>query len=83
MNPLKTLRKNTRAVGIGGIMMAIIGLSVGLYVAAAVLPEAIVNITNTANWSGAPSVVITLGTTVVGIVSVVALIMIVLKYVRK
>lgn len=59
--------------------MAIVGLAVGLYVAAAVLPGAVVSITNATNWEGAPTVVITLGTTVVGIIAVVALIMIVLK----
>lgn len=75
-------RDRKAAVGLKGILMAIVGLSVGLYVAAAILPQAIVNITSSTNWTGAPSVVITLATTVVGIVAVVALIMLVLKYAK-
>lgn len=71
-----------RAVGLKQVMMAIVGLSVGLYVAASILPQAIIDITNSTNWTGAPSVVITLATVVVGIVSIVALIMIVLKFAR-
>lgn len=55
-------------------MMKIVGLAVGLIVASAVIPSAIVDITNSTLWSGAPTVVITLGTTVVGIIAVVALI---------
>lgn len=62
-----------------GLLMGIISLAVGLFVAAAVLPTAIVNMTDTSNWTGAPAAVITLGTTVVGIVSVVALILILLR----
>lgn len=62
-----------------GILMAIVGLAVGLYVAAAILPDAIVDITNSTNWTGAPTVVITLGTTVVGIIAVVALILLILN----
>lgn len=62
------------AMGLGGKMYGIVGLAVGLVVAAAVLPDAIIDITNSSLWTGAPAVVITLGTTVVGIIAVVALI---------
>lgn len=66
-------------MGRGGFVGAIVGLAVALYVAASILPSAIVQITNATNWAGAPTAVITLGTTVVGIVAVVALIMMLLR----
>lgn len=59
--------------------MAIIGLSVGAYVMASVLPGAIVDLTNETLWTGAPAVVITLGTVVLGIIAVVAAILILLR----
>lgn len=57
----------------------IVGLAVGLYAAAAILPTAIVEITNSTNWAGAPTPIITLGTTVVGIVAVTAFILMLLR----
>lgn len=55
MNMFEKLRANKR----GGInMMWIIGLVVGLTVAAALLPDAVVDITNTTLWTGAPASVI-------------------------
>lgn len=71
-----------RAVGIRNVMMAILGLSIGLYVAASILPTAIINITTASVWTGAPAVVQTLATVVVGIVAIVALIMLILRFAR-
>lgn len=52
---LKALLKNKR----GEInMMWIIGLVVALVIAAALLPSAVVDITNTTKWSGAPTSVL-------------------------
>lgn len=76
------LKLDNRAVGMKSIIMALVGLSVGLYVAASILPSAIIEITNSSTWTGAPTVVVTLATTVVGIISIVALIMLILKYTR-
>lgn len=61
----------TRAIG---NMMKIIGLAIGLTVASALVPDAIVELTNSSLWSGAPTAVVTLGTVVLGIIAVVALI---------
>lgn len=57
---------------------SIVGLAVGLIVAAAIVPSAIVSITNTTAWAGAPSAVITL-VPVIGIVAVVALVLMMLR----
>lgn len=55
------LRRNVRGMAdagaIGGIL---IGVSIALIVAAAILPTAIVDITNTTKFSGAPAAVLTL-----------------------
>lgn len=61
------------------MLLAIISLVVGLFVAAALFPDAIVAITNATLYTGAPAAVITLATTVVGIIAVVALILILLR----
>lgn len=69
------LRKNIKGgIGVGKI----IGLSVALIVAAAIIPEAVVDITNTTLWTGAPTAVLTL-VPVIGIVVVVALLLMVLR----
>lgn len=62
-----------------GIVVGLVGLGVGLYVASALIPGAIVAITCSTSYAGAPTVVITLATTVVGIVAVAALIMFLLN----
>lgn len=82
LSTCKRLKVDQRAVAMKGIITIIVGLSVGLYVAAAVLPDAIIEITNSSTWTGAPTVVTTLATTVVGIVAIVSLILLVLKYAR-
>lgn len=71
--------RSVRAEASGGFIGGIVAIGVGLYVAAAVIPDAIVDITNTTLWAGAPPAVITLGTTVLGIVAVVALVLLFLK----
>lgn len=63
----------------GAIIGEILGLCVGLYVAGSTLPDSIVFITNGTLWTGAPAAVQTLGTTVVGIVAIVAFIWMLLK----
>lgn len=63
----------------GAIIGEILGLCVGLYVAGSTLPDSIVFITNGTLWTGAPEAVTTLGTTVVGIVAIVAFIWMLLK----
>lgn len=65
---------NTRAFA----TQKIIGLAVGLTVASAVLPSAIISISDVDNWTGAPSAVLTL-VPVIGIIAVVALILMVLR----
>lgn len=62
-----------------GILIAIISLVVGLYVASALFPDAIVAITNSTLYTGAPTAVTTLATTVLGIVAVVSLILIIMR----
>ena len=64
----------------GGLLVGIVGLVVGIYVAAALLPDAVVDISNATLWEGAPAAVITLGSTITGIICVVAFIMILLKH---
>lgn len=59
--------------------MAIVGLVVGLYVASSLFPDAIVGVTNSTLYAGAPTAVVTLATVVLGIVAVVALILIILR----
>lgn len=80
-NFLKKLWHNKKAVGGAGFAGIVISLAIGLYVAAAVLPSAIVDITNSTKWSGAPTAVITL-LPIIGIVGVVALILLILRKVR-
>lgn len=66
-------RRNVRgmasATGVGGIL---IGISIALIVAAAVLPTAIVDITNTTKYSGAPAAVLTL-VPIIGVVVIAAI----------
>lgn len=57
---------------------SIVGLAVGLIVAAAILPTAVVSITNTTAWEGAPTAVITL-VPVLGIIAVVAIVLMMLR----
>lgn len=59
-------------------MNKIIGLALGLIVAAAVLPTAVIMFTNTTAWEGSPDAVITL-VPVVAIIAVVALVVIIVK----
>lgn len=56
----------------------IIALSLGLIVAACILPTAVVMITNATAWAGSPDAVITL-LPVIGIIAVIALIVMVVK----
>lgn len=60
------------------LMNKIIGISIALIVASAVLPSAIVGITNTTIWAGAPTSVITM-VPVIGIVAVVAILIALLR----
>lgn len=57
----KELRRNVRgmasAASVGSIL---IGISIALIVASAILPTAIVDITNTTSYTGAPAAVLTL-----------------------
>lgn len=62
-----------------GKLLAIVGLVVGLYVAAELFPDALVSVTCSTSYAGAPSAVITLSTLVLGIVAVVALILIIIR----
>lgn len=80
-NFLKKLYRNVKAASAGGFAAAIIMLSIGLYVAASILPGAVVDITNTTKWSGAPASVLTL-VPIIGIIAVVAVILLVLRKVR-
>lgn len=57
---------------------ALIGLAVGLIVASAIIPTAVVDITNTTLWTGAPTAVLTL-VPVIGIVAVVAILLMLLR----
>lgn len=56
----------------------IIGLCIGLFVAAAILPTAVITITNTTNWDGASSTILTL-VPVIGIVVVAVFLVFVYK----
>lgn len=58
--------------------MSIIGLAVGLFVAAALFPDALTSLTN-ATYTGVPAAVKTVATTVVGICAAIALVMILLR----
>jgi len=57
----------------GGVAGYIIGVVLALYITAYTLPEAIVALTNATNWSGAPTAVITLGTTVLAIIVILGI----------
>lgn len=71
---LKKMLKCKRAFATGKI----IGLAVGLIVAGAVLPSAVVSISDTSNWTGAPAAVLTL-VPIIGVVAVVALLLMILR----
>lgn len=68
------------ARGMYSLIMGIIGLSVGSAVAAATLPQAIIDLTNGSLWTGAPAPVQNLATSVVGIVIIVIFIIMLLKF---
>ena len=57
----------------GAIAGTIIAIALSLYVAAYTLPDAFVALTCQTSWAGAPTAVITLGTTVLAIVVIVAI----------
>lgn len=57
----------------GALAGTIIGIAISLYVAAYTLPDAFVQLTCSTNWSGAPTSVTTLGTTVLAIVVIAAI----------
>lgn len=76
---MDTLSKFARNHKAAMNVMAIVGLAIGLIVAAAVLPTAIVTMSNETEWDGAPASVITLATVVVPIVAVAALVMLILR----
>lgn len=61
-----------------GLMSGIISISIALIVASAILPTAIVDITNTTLWEGAPAAVLTM-VPVVGIVALVAILLALLR----
>lgn len=83
MNFISKFSRNTRAIGLMTIGMAVIGLVIGLTVAAELLPDAIVDITCSTSYAGAPAAVITMMTTVLGIVIAAAVVLLILKFVRK
>jgi hypothetical protein len=70
---------NTRAVSTGGVLGSIIGLVVGVYVMGSTIPDAITLISNATLWADTPSVIQTLGGTVLGLIAVVACIFILLR----
>lgn len=55
-------------------------LAIGMLVAAYVLPNAVVQLTNTTLWTGAPSAVLSI-VPVLGIVAVVALLIMIIRHV--
>lgn len=57
----------------GGTAGYIIGVVLALYIAAYTLPEAMVALTNATAWAGAPTAVITLGTTVLAIIVILGI----------
>lgn len=62
-----------------GVVGSIVGIAVGAYVVASMIPDAVILVTNETNWEGAPDSVKTLGTLVLGIIIVVACIFIFLR----
>lgn len=74
--------KEKRKLASKDMLGVIVAIVLGLTVAAAILPQAVIDITNTTKWTGSPAAVTTI-VPVIGIVAVVALIMIVLRYVRR
>lgn len=64
-----------------GLVYRIIGMAVAFYVAAYTLPDAIEVLANATRWGAmdVPAAVQTLGSTVVGIVAIVAFILLILK----
>lgn len=72
----KKLWKSTRAAS-SGIIVTLIMLSIGLTVGAAVLPQAIVDISNTTKYTGAPTAVTTL-VPVLGVVAIAAVLLVLL-----
>lgn len=65
----RSVRGMASASSVGGIL---IGISIALIVAAAILPTAIVDITNTTKYTGAPAAVLTL-VPILGIVVIAAI----------
>lgn len=51
----------------------IIGIVLAIYITAYTLPEAVVALTCSTSWSGAPTAVITLGTTVLSIIVILGI----------
>lgn len=70
----KRLWHNTRAAS-SGIIATLIFISIGLSVGAAVLPQAIVDISNTTKYTGAPTAVTTL-VPVLGVVAIAAVLLV-------
>lgn len=64
------LKRNTQG---GTATSYIIELVVAVFLVAYLLPPAIVALTNTTSWIGAPAAIITLGTTVLGILIVLGI----------
>lgn len=81
MNFFRKFKHNRKAVQLLGVGLAIIGLVIGITVAANLLPDAIVDITCSTSYAGAPAAVITMMTTVLGIVIAAAVILLVFKHV--
>lgn len=61
------LRRNTK----GTTTQYIIELVVSVFIVAYLLPPAMVALTNATVWAGAPTAVITIGTTVLGILIII------------
>lgn len=76
MNPLQKFARDHKAKI---EMMSIIGIAIALIVASAVLPTALVTMSNETLFEGADSTVVTLATLVVPIVAVASLVMILLR----
>lgn len=62
-----------------GVVGSVVGIAVGAYVVASMIPDAVILVTNETNWEGAPDSVKTLGTIVLGIIIVVACIFLFLR----
>lgn len=76
----KRFRENIKAkVSLGAILMLVLGVTVAAYT----LPDAIVALTCSTDYAGAPTPVITLMTTVAGIVVAVVFLMMLVNSARK